>query len=89
MSETTQGRIPRLLEESDLRDAQMVLVNAAFFKGIWKYNFLSNNTFLAPFRTDPYLSFLEEAGTPLNEAEMVSMMNQTGSFKYGKNRLLA
>ncbi|XP_047490055.1 leukocyte elastase inhibitor-like [Penaeus chinensis] len=86
VSETTQGRIPRMLEESDLKDAQMVLVNAAFFKGIWKYNFLSNNTFLAPFRTDPYLSFLEETGKPLNVAEMVSMMNQTGSFKYGDSK---
>lgn len=89
VSETTQGNIPRLLEESDLRDAQMVLVNAAFFKGIWKYSFLSNDTFLAPFRADPSLSFQGGAGTPPNGTGMVSMMNQTASFKYGKNNLIS
>lgn len=86
VSETTQGNIPRLLEESDLRDAQMVLVNAAFFKGIWKYSFLSNDTFLAPFRADPSLSFQGGAGTPPNGTGMVSMMNQTASFKYADSK---
>ncbi|XP_042856002.1 leukocyte elastase inhibitor-like [Penaeus japonicus] len=86
VAETTQGRIPRLLQESDLRDAKMVLVNAAFFKGTWSSRFLSEDTFLAPFRTGPFLSFEEGTGTPLQDGVMVSMMNQTGVFKHGESR---
>lgn len=36
VSDQTRGKIPRIVNMDDLREAQMVLISAIFFKGQWK-----------------------------------------------------
>ncbi|KAK8741745.1 hypothetical protein OTU49_002373 [Cherax quadricarinatus] len=44
VSSTTKGRIPELVTPDDMVDALMVLVNAAYFKGTWRYQFKPSST---------------------------------------------
>ncbi|KAK8741742.1 hypothetical protein OTU49_002370 [Cherax quadricarinatus] len=44
VSSTTKGRIPELVSPDDMVDALMVLVNAAYFKGTWRYQFKPSST---------------------------------------------
>nr|QEQ76264.1 serpin 1 [Macrobrachium nipponense] len=73
VDETTKGRITNIVSPADLVDALMVLVNAAFFKGTWKYQFKNSNTQ----KKDFYISAQDTA--PL------AMMSQKGSFRYGES----
>ncbi|ROT64352.1 putative leukocyte elastase inhibitor-like [Penaeus vannamei] len=40
----TRGKIPKLIEPSFVKDAKMVLTNAVYFKGFWKYPFKPQRT---------------------------------------------
>ncbi|XP_068212562.1 uncharacterized protein [Palaemon carinicauda] len=71
VAETTNGRISNIVNPGDLLDALMVLVNAAFFKGTWKYQFKSNNTQKKDFYITP------------RETAPLAMMAQKGNFNYG------
>lgn len=72
MSSTTKGRIPELVTPSFVSGARMVLANAAFFKGVWLYQFKESATSKALF----YSSF--------EDFSFVDMMRQKGNFRYGE-----
>ncbi|XP_042855999.1 leukocyte elastase inhibitor A-like [Penaeus japonicus] len=72
VSVATKGRINEIVTPDALFDAVMVLVNAAFFKGTWQYQFKPSNTFTEQF-------FL----TPQNSLP-VPMMHQVSSFRYNE-----
>ena len=65
----TNNRIPEILNNIS-SDAAMYLINAIYFKGIWKYQFDKKNTQDLPFTNDD--------GTIQN----VKMMNQTENLGY-------
>jgi len=71
----TNDKITEILDEIPV-DAVMYLINAIYFKGIWKYEFEESNTEEKPF----YLS----DGTTKD----VPMMVQEGSFNYFSNDIL-
>ncbi|ROT84691.1 serine proteinase inhibitor [Penaeus vannamei] len=66
----TRGKIPKLIEPSFVKDAKMVLTNAVYFKGFWKYPFKPQRTYKDKFFVTP------------EEYVQVDMMTQTGRFKY-------
>ncbi|ROT64348.1 putative serine proteinase inhibitor [Penaeus vannamei] len=66
----TRGKIPKLIEPSFVKDAKMVLTNAVYFKGFWKYPFNPQRTHKDNFFINP------------KAALQVDMMSQTGNFKY-------
>nr|XP_027230245.1 glia-derived nexin-like [Penaeus vannamei] len=67
----TRGKIPKLIEPSFVKDAKMVLTNAVYFKGFWKYPFKPQRTHKDKFFVTP------------EESVQVDMMTQTGRFKCG------
>ncbi|XP_064083415.1 serine protease inhibitor 88Ea-like [Macrobrachium nipponense] len=71
VSQTTKGRIPTLVGADDVINAQMVLANAAFFKGTWLYQFKKS-------ATQPGLFY----STP-QDYSFVDMMRQKGNFRHG------
>ncbi|XP_063853791.1 serine protease inhibitor 88Ea-like [Scylla paramamosain] len=71
VSNTTKGRIPQLVTPDRLQGARMVLVNAAFFKGVWLYQFKESAT-----KKELFYSTLEDY-------TFVDMMQQKGNFGYG------
>lgn len=71
MSNTTKGRIPELVTPSLVAGARMVLANAAFFKGVWLYQFKKSATSKGLF----YSNF--------EDYSFVDMMRQKGNFRYG------
>lgn len=71
VSNTTKGRIPNLLTPAHLQGARMVLVNAAFFKGVWLYQFKETATSKGLFYSS------------LEDYSFVDMMRQKGNFRYG------
>ncbi|XP_045109915.1 serine protease inhibitor 88Ea-like [Portunus trituberculatus] len=71
VSNTTKGRIPELVTPGHLQGARMVLVNAAFFKGVWLYQFKESAT-----KKELFYSTLEDY-------TFVDMMHQKGNFGYG------
>jgi serpin B len=73
-NEKTKGRIPKVLEESDITpDIKLVLTNAIYFKGKWKSTFDSTTTHDAIF----YKTDKQEANC--------RMMYQKSKFKYLQN----
>jgi len=68
-SDNTKGKIPTILDEIPA-DVLMYLINAIYFKGIWKYQFDKKQTFDG--------TFYNENGVK----RLVKMMNQTGNFEY-------
>ncbi|ROT64349.1 putative serine proteinase inhibitor [Penaeus vannamei] len=62
----TRGKIPKLIEPSFVKDAKMVLTNAVYFKGFWKYPFNPQRTHKDNFFINP------------KAALQVDMMSQTG-----------
>lgn len=68
-SDNTKGKIPTIIEEIP-GDAVMYLINAIYFKGIWKSQFDKKQTFDG--------TFYNESGIK----RLVKMMNQTGQFEY-------
>ncbi|KAK8739415.1 hypothetical protein OTU49_003621 [Cherax quadricarinatus] len=71
VKEKTRGKIPTLVSGNDVASAVMVLVNAAYFKGLWKSAFKPTNTLKKNFYPTPDKSIL------------VDMMNQEAKFKIG------
>lgn len=71
-SASTKGRITEIVSPDDLRNALMVLVNAAYFKGTWQYFFSAKATRPREFYVTP--------GVPIT----TPMMKQTASLRYGK-----
>nr|WGL47439.1 serpin [Macrobrachium nipponense] len=76
VSETTSGRIKSVVTPGDLNHAQMVLVNAAFFKGSWRYQFDPSQTLMRDFHVSP------------KETVPTAIMSQEGSFLYGESEEL-
>ncbi|XP_015595851.1 serine protease inhibitor 77Ba isoform X2 [Cephus cinctus] len=60
----THGKIPDLLLEEDLRDAQLVLANAVYFQGQWSLPFDRDLTTRE--------SFYDEDGKTIGEVDMMS-----------------
>ena len=73
-NEKTKGRIPKVLEESDITpDIKLVLTNAIYFKGKWKSTFDSARTHDAPFYQ------------PDGKKKDCKLMYQKSTFKYLEN----
>ncbi|XP_042235792.1 ovalbumin-related protein X-like [Homarus americanus] len=53
VSNTTKSLIPTIVSPIDMLDALMVLVNAAYFKGTWQYQFKPSNTRQSKFFITP------------------------------------
>lgn len=69
----TKGNIPDLLSQADVSsNTQVVLANAAYFKGSWASKFDSKDTKREIFYSRP------------DEMHFVEMMNKNGSFNHGK-----
>ncbi|XP_066480561.1 serpin B11-like [Tiliqua scincoides] len=67
----THGKIKEFFSPGNLEpDSALVLVNATYFKGKWKFGFEEKNTIEAPFWVNK------------NESKNVPMMVQTGMFNY-------
>ncbi|KAL6957876.1 SERine Proteinase INhibitor [Sarracenia purpurea var. burkii] len=67
----TKGKIPHLLDEGDFTDDTVImLLNAIFFRGEWKYPFAHNET-------KPYMFSVSR-----NRAVNVHMMSLTEKFGY-------
>ena len=73
VSETTNGRIKRLLKPSDVTNANMILTNAAYFKGIWQSQFKKSNT-----KKNIFYSSSQDFS-------IIDMMVQKGSFRVGES----
>lgn len=71
VSNTTKGAISTLVNPRDVSNAQMVLVNAAYFKGTWLYQFKKSKTTKRLF----YVS--------TEQYTFVDMMRQKGNFRFG------
>lgn len=74
IEEVTKGTIKDVLTPEDLFLAQMVLVNAVYFKGTWKTQFKASDTRDMPFLT------LNPSFAPV----YVPMMSTERKMKYGK-----
>ncbi len=68
-ADNTRNRIPKILDQIS-EQAVMFLINAIYFKGIWRSEFNKDQTFAG--------DFFHENGTK----QTVQMMKQTGYFKY-------
>ena len=75
IADKTKDKITKVLDSIPI-DAVMYLINAIYFKGIWKYEFDESNTEEEPFYLDD--------GTTKN----VPMMVQEASFNYLSNDLI-
>lgn len=74
ISEQTQGKIPSLLSPGDLDEStKLVLTNAIYFKGAWKFAFDSKATHPGSFWIDE------------NTASKALMMEQTHNLLYFEN----
>ncbi|XP_069170361.1 leukocyte elastase inhibitor-like [Procambarus clarkii] len=76
VSKTTRGKIPVLVTAADVRDVPMVLVNAAYFKGLWLTAFKKQDTSKRKFFTTP------------DQHTLVDMMTQTADFRIGDSSQL-
>lgn len=73
VSMVTKGNIPQLLTPADVTsNTQMVLANAAYFKGSWASKFDAKDTKREIFYSKP------------DEMHFVEMMSKNGSFNHGK-----
>jgi serine protease inhibitor len=72
VEENTNGKIKEIVERIN-RDNVMFLINAIYFKGIWKYQFDETKTF------DALFTLPDESQIPCK------MMAQTGEFQYFAN----
>ena len=74
VAEKTNNKIDKIIEDIDPL-TEMILLNAIYFKGTWKYEFDKKNTSLYPFH-------LED-----NSVKDVNMMQQEGDFNIIINEL--
>lgn len=73
VSMVTKGNIPKLLTPADVTsNTQIVLANAAYFKGSWASKFDAKDTKREIFYSKP------------DEMHFVEMMSKNGSFNHGK-----
>lgn len=73
VAEKTRNRIPDLLAEADLKPIPVLtLLNAVYFKGLWKRPF------------DPQLTAPGDFHTPAGETISVPMMSRSGRFGYAE-----
>jgi len=76
VSNATKSRIRDLVSPADVANANMILANAAFFKGTWLYQFKKSKTQKNVFyETESKFKF-------------VPFMTQKGSFRYGASESL-
>ena len=74
VNNVTRGNIPNLLAQGDITaSTNVVLANAAYFKGAWASKFDSQFTKREIFYTSP------------EKLSFVQMMNKNGSFNHGKH----
>ncbi|CAG9560280.1 unnamed protein product [Danaus chrysippus] len=75
VAKQTRNLIPNLISPDALSsNTRLVLANAIYFKGVWRYPFKAQNTRLMPFYT----------GKTEDDSVQVKMMNQIGNFKYAE-----
>ncbi|XP_067013039.1 serine protease inhibitor 77Ba isoform X2 [Anabrus simplex] len=72
VSNVTHNRIPHIVNEGDLKVPHLILANAVYFKGTWKYPFNESET------TDE--DFFDEAEKVIAK---VPTMKQTSKFVFG------
>lgn len=70
VSNVTHGHINDFIKPSDIESAVMLMINAVYFKGLWRQPFNENMTFVHEFRT------------PDQGAKQTQFMSQTGQFFY-------
>ncbi|KAK3863549.1 hypothetical protein Pcinc_030699 [Petrolisthes cinctipes] len=75
ISEVTNNRIKNVLTSADLIRAEMVLVNAVFFKGTWQTQFKTKDTRDLPF----------QPLSPVSSSVQVPMMFAERHMKYGES----
>lgn len=80
VSNVTQGHIKDLVKTSDVESAVMLMLNAVYFKGLWRQPFFENQTYVSDF----YLSAAEKSG----QAKQSQFMSQTGRFFYVESNQL-
>lgn len=77
VSMVTKGNIPNLLTQADIStNTQIVLANAAYFKGAWASKFEAKDTKREIFYSKP------------DEMHFVEMMSKNGSFNHGETTTL-
>lgn len=94
VSENTGGKITSILDESIVRQADLILINAIYFKGLWLEAFDQRSTTLQPFhlmdgssQQSPLMYLSREPGGPKTNADngiqgsrfSVSVSNAAGS----------
>ena len=84
-SDKTNGLISKMLEELDPQ-VQAILINALYFKGVWKIPFIKDATYQAPFHANPqtsayYMSALTDVtGYRDKEVDVVRLPYGNGAF---------
>nr|CAA57964.1 putative serine proteinase inhibitor [Pacifastacus leniusculus]prf//2202195A serpin [Pacifastacus leniusculus] len=76
VNETTRGKIPELVTARDVSGVPMVLVNAAYFKGLWSNAFEASETVPEKFFSSP------------DQHTFVPMMKLISAFKIGESEEL-
>ncbi|MCL4139700.1 UNVERIFIED_CONTAM: hypothetical protein GTU68_013279 [Idotea baltica] len=76
VSNVTKARIPEIVAPGDVSNSRMALVNAAFFKGTWLYQFKNSATEKKLFYASP------------KDYYFVEMMSQKGNFRSGPSEEL-
>jgi serpin B len=77
ISKETQGKIPKLLDSADISPmTRLVLTNAVFFQGAWRFPFKAEATQEASFYCTP------------EESKTVDMMHQTLFAPYYENEMI-
>jgi len=71
INDKTRGKIKKIINYDDLRDAQMMMISAIYFKGQWKSPFNISQTTEEPFYDENEVS-----------VGKVNMMFQRGTFSY-------
>lgn len=73
-STNTKGKINDLVTVENIEGIHMAIVNAAYFKGTWQFQFKPTSTASERFFVTP------------QSHQMVPMMNQISAFNFGKEK---
>lgn len=79
VSNVTQGHITDLVKTSDVESAVMLMLNAVYFKGLWRQPFFENQTHVADFHLGA-----EKSG----QTKRTQFMSQNGRFFYVESNQL-
>lgn len=79
-SQKTDGFLPKIVKNSDLEDAKIVLANVFYFNGKWQTPFLTNDTKPKPFFSD---------NEQIIEKTSAMMESNKNKFLYAKNKSAA